>query len=680
MKEIHIEAQADYLEKISRAKPIQAISEAIWNSLDADAKNVNIKIIGNEIGTDQVEIYDDGTGFTYELAIETFGRLGGSWKQHKEYTNGNRRLHGKEGRGRFKIFTIGHNVTWEVCYKDKDQYFEYCINGNSLQLDKFQITDRKISNLKYSGVKIIITNPVKQYKLFDEQELINRLPVYFAPYLSSYPDVNIYVGDEKVDMKNILKEKTPVTLETIIQDENGEKYTSNLEIFEWTGLDVKELYYCDKDGFPLTQYGKQIRNIGDYSYSGYLKSDYFSYLNEHGELDIIEMKEELIPLRIEVLKKIKGLFAERYREDHKSIIDKWKEDKVYPYPEREKKTVVETAEEKVFDILALNLNEYIEDFDNINNKQKKLQLKLLQQAVEQNPANIKKIFEEVINLPKDKVDELADLLENTSLASIISTSKIISDRLKFIKGFEEIVFDTELKKHLKERSQLHKFLADNAWFFGEEFTISVNDQSLTEVLKKYVSHLGDNVDIDTQQPVLRSDGTVGIIDLMLSRSIPKNHKNELEYLIVELKAPSVKIGQDELNQIESYAFAVADDERFRNLTTRWEFWVISNDMDLNAKKKASQLHLPKGTIYQSNPVEGNDITIKIRTWGEIIAENNYRYNFVKENLNSSITNDDGLLYLQEKYAKYLGNSKVDDIIRKKIKSLKRSSDDQASTP
>lgn len=672
MKEIHIEAQADYLERISRTKPIQAISEMIWNSLDADAKNVNIKFIGNEIGIDQIEIKDDGTGFTYELAIETFGKLGGSWKRHVGYTNENRRLHGKEGRGRFKIFTIGNNVKWEVSYKDKNIYYVYTVEGNSTHLDKFQINDKKTTELKKTGVKVIITNPVKQYKLFDEQELLNSLPIYFAPYLSSYPDVNICVGNEKVDIKNILKKKTPFSIDTIIQDENGEKYTSELEIFEWSGLDVKELYYCDKNGFPLMKYEKQIRNIGNYSYTGYLKSDYFSYLSDHGELDLIEMKEELLPLRHEVLQKIKELFAERYREDHKSIIDQWKEDNVYPYPEKKNKTAIETTEEKVFDILALNLNEYIEDFDNINNTQKKLQLKLLQQAVELNPSNIKKIIDEVINLPKEKADELADLLENTSLSSIISTSKIITDRLKFIKGFEEIVYDTELKKYFKERSQLHKILAENIWFFGEEFSISVNDKSLTEVLNKYISNLESDVDIDQKAPVLRSDGKKGIIDLMLSKSIPKNHKNEFEYLVVELKAPSVIIGHKELNQIESYAFAVADDERFRNLKTRWEFWIISNDMDSNAKKRANQQNLPKGTIYQSNLTEGNDITIKIRTWSEIIAENNYRYNFVKENLNVSITKDDGLLFLQEKYAKYIGDSKVNEVIDKKLQSIKSS--------
>lgn len=299
----------------------------------------------------------------------------------------------------------------------------------------------------------------------------------------------------------------------------------------------------------------------------------------------------------------------------------------------------------------MNLNEYIEDFGDSSIKQKKLQLKLLQQAIETNPDNIRKIIEEVLSLPQDKADELAELLESTSLSSIISTSKLITNRLMFISGFENIVFDTELKEHLKERSQLHRILAENSWFFGDEYSLSVDDQSLTEVLRKYSEKLSTEIIIDS--PVLRSDGKVGIIDLMLSKAVPKNHANESEYLVIELKAPRVKIGQTEMSQIESYAFAVADDERFRSIKTRWEFWVISDDMDSIARKKSTQRNLPRGVIYQSEVTETNDITIKIKTWSEVIAENKHRYNFVKDSLNLSISNNDGLNYLHQKYAKYI---------------------------
>lgn len=56
-------------------------------------------------------------------------------------------------------------------------------------------------------------------------------------------------------------------------------------------------------------------------------------------------------------------------------------------------------------------------------------------------------------------------------------------------------------------------------------------------------------------------------------------KKKREHLIVELKAPTVKIGMQETGQVKSNAFAVHKDERFRGVPTRWNFWVVSNDMD-----------------------------------------------------------------------------------------------------
>ena len=65
---------------------------------------------------------------------------------------------------------------------------------------------------------------------------------------------------------------------------------------------------------------------------------------------------------------------------------------------------------------------------------------------------------------------------------------------------------------------------------------------------------------------------------MLARSVEQVH-NRLEHLVVELKAPRVKIGSQELTQIKTYAYAVVTDERFNKLDVSWDFVVVSNDLD-----------------------------------------------------------------------------------------------------
>jgi tRNA(Glu) U13 pseudouridine synthase TruD len=90
---------------------------------------------------------------------------------------------------------------------------------------------------------------------------------------------------------------------------------------------------------------------------------------------------------------------------------------------------------------------------------------MLRSAIERSPEDLQL-----------KQEELAKLLREASLSSIISAAKVVADRLKFLSALDSIVFDPEMKQRLKERTQLHKILADNTWIFGEEFNLSVSDR------------------------------------------------------------------------------------------------------------------------------------------------------------------------------------------------------------
>jgi hypothetical protein len=119
---------------------------------------------------------------------------------------------------------------------------------------------------------------------------------------------------------------------------------------------------------------------------------------------------------------------------------------------------------------------------------------MLRQAIERGPDELQIIMREVLELPERKLQELAKLLEEADLANIISASAVVADRLKFLHGLDALLFEPDNKKHLKERSQLHRILADNTWVFGEEFSLTVDDQALTEVLRKHRKIIGDETE------------------------------------------------------------------------------------------------------------------------------------------------------------------------------------------
>ena len=203
---------------------------------------------------------------------------------------------------------------------------------------------------------------------------------------------------------------------------------------------------------------------------------------------------------------------------------------------------------------------------------------MLRHAIERGPNDFQLILKEVLDLPERKKKELAELLQETTLSSIITAAKTVADRLKFIAGFESIVFNAETKERLKERSQLHKILAENTWVFGEEYNLWVSDRDLKRVLEKHRSILDPNIEMDESVNVVGK--TRGIVDLMFSRATRRHRANDIEHLVVELKAPKVRIGADEITQAKRYAMAVSEDERFHTVRgVCWHFWVVSNSYD-----------------------------------------------------------------------------------------------------
>lgn len=642
MHKYKVKVKQDHLEKVATGSPESALAEIIWNALDADANNVDVFFNEGPFGVNEIIISDDGNGIAYSEAENLFEALGDSWKSRQQRTSKGRFLHGKNGEGRFKAFALGRVVQWDIVYKKNNDFMQYTIEGISDSLDEFRQSTEKVSEFKKTGITVRISEISKRFHFLNKDKALGKLTPIFALYLSNYSQINLSIEGTRINPDEIIKDKTKLAFDPI--DIDGIEYSIDLEIIEWNGIKDHELWFCNENGFPLDQYNRQIRNIGDIGYSAYLKSAYIQKLQSENLLGLGDLNKPLEQICDLAVKKIKDHFFKRALENGRNQVEKWKEEKVYPYT-TEPKTPLEVAERQVFDIIAINVNQNLPDFEQTEKKTKTFQLRMLRQAIERSPEELQLIIGEVLQLPKSKREQLAELLKNTSLSDIISASHLVTNRLKFLTGIEHMLFDTEIKKHFKERSQLHRILAKNTWIFGQEFSLSVDDKSLTEVLRKHLELNGKNIVVD--EPVKRIDNSIGIVDLMLSRSIPQNHANELEHLVVELKAPKVLIGQNEITQI-SYAFAIAEDERFRGLSTKWNFLLISNDLDGYAKIELSQFE--DGIIFKTN--KDQNITIWVKTWSQLIQENKHKLKFVQEKLNYNIDKEDALEHFRNAYAEY----------------------------
>ncbi len=638
-----VEVQPDYLEKITRAKPVHALSELVWNGLDADAKHVSVSFEHNAMGgLDRVTVRDNGLGLPRDKAPEYFSKLGGSWKKFHSTTPTGRSLHGQEGRGRFKAFAIGTHADWEIVYERNGQRWSYSIAMSSSDIRNVAISDEVPAREDTQcGVALTITNPLKDFRALDGDAVLQELTEVFALYLCSYEDVRVTVGGRRVDPAKAIVGRKAFNLTDL--EVQGVAHPVRLEVIQWNGISQRALFLCNEKRFPLAQVNRRF-HVGDYYFSAYMQTPYLSIAQDEGTVELAEMQVPIASALDEAQKVIKDHFRSLAAQEASSFVQEWKSEKIYPYA-GEATTHVEQMERQVFDIVALNVARHLPDFSDSPTKTKQYQLRMLRNAIEKSPEDLQLILTEVLNLPKRKRDELAHLLKDVSLASIINAAKVVSDRLKFLTGLEAILFDDGPKQRLKERTQLHRIIAENCWLFGEEFSLSVDDRSLTEVLRVHRKLLNDDTVID--EPVKHISKTRGIVDLVLSKATRPHRANGLTHLVIELKAPKVVINAAEIQQIEAYAVSVTQDERFRNVGVNWVFWVISDDLGSMARFRIGS-NSETGEIYR----HGN-VAIYVKTWAQVLDENRARLQFFQERLEYQADKGDALQHLQEKHAKYL---------------------------
>jgi hypothetical protein len=646
-KTVAVNVQEDHLQSIANVgRPIDAVAELVWNALDADATEVRVTIARNNLtGLESIRVVDNGHGMDYRLAEETFGHLGGSWKKAKLRTDAGRMLHGKEGRGRFKAFALGSLVIWSTRFRDPgDDVITYTLTGDWNHLREFQLSDFVRAKSTGTGTDVEVRNILKDFTSLEGEKAIQAMTERFALYIRQYPDVRIYYNKALIDPKLLEERETDYHLPSI--NDGDHSYPSELTVIEWKNDQERAIVLCDSGGFTLHEVKPQIHAAG-FHFTAYVKSNYLRILADRNLLASEDVHPALHKLLEAARDKLRAHFRARTAEESATLVEEWKKEGVYPY-DAPPETQAEEVGRQVFDIVAATVHRYGPKFDEAERDGKRLTFALLREAVESSPDAVRKIFDKL--LPKDRQQELADLLDRVSLESMISAFKLVKDRIDFIAGLELLVFDPTSKEQLAERRQLHRILATQTWIFGEQFNLSVDDKGLTKVLEAHLKLLGREPEAVT--PVREEDGSVGIVDLMLSRAIPQQ-SNRREHLVIELKAPKVNLDEDHTNQIEKYAQAVANDPQFRDTNTEWTFVLVGNDYNDVVRRKITQRNRPRGLLIEPSDQDTVKFTVWVRTWSQIVEDCRWRMKFFQDRFEYVAQEDDAIEYLRATHEKFL---------------------------
>ncbi|MFS2151427.1 ATP-binding protein [Rhizobium sp. Rhizsp42] len=624
----------DHLEKVAKTSdPLRGLSEFVWNALDGDALKVSVEFDRNALGgLHAIRIIDNGSGIRPSALNQEYSQLGESWKKHVGRTpKYGRAMHGKEGRGRLRFFSLAGASRWDSRFFEDGKCQALTASIEAAALGSCVVSDPADVDGNETGTTVELTRLKDTFDWLVSEEAFQQFSAVFAAYVLQYPNVVIDYNGRLVSPDKIIARRDQMTIAPI-RVSDGMIDDLRVQVIEWSGsMGDRRLHIGADDGVALASQPAGVTAPG-FSFSAYAYSNFFEKMHAGNLLELDALTD---PDLTKVLECIRDALTDHFRtrqsQEASNLIADLIAEGAYPY-EGEPRSEVETRERQVFDIATYAVTSYSREFKRADPSLKKITLALMKEALRHNPESITNILRAVVNLPKTRQDEFSSLLGKTDLSNIIAASSMIADRVTAIEVIKQMVSDPERRLSVKERGELDLVIQANTWIFGEQFHIALPEAGLTRIMKRVAEDLGKKT---RSGRIRKSDGKSARADVFLGRVIPHPSQEHREYLLVELKRPKTQVGRDEFDQIEDYAHTLINQPEFTDTSTSWNFFLMTTDISPDQAHRITQEGRPTGLFLDLGRAK-----VWVKRWGEVLRLAEARLKFVQETLQVQVTDEE----------------------------------------
>jgi hypothetical protein len=653
-----------------------AFCELVNNSLQATAKNIRISIHEPStpvpaIAFDSIIIEDDGYGVPISeindklLRIATNVKVGGG------------------GIGRFGALQIGKDVRIEtIAYDEKEKTYTKVILPLIIPKGELQEADVETEEAVLPGknhapyYKVTIKDLYEpdEIKHHKKRKIDNRFrPTEFPQAIFERYATQIFtrkitfiINDKIIDPKDFVAEE-PTQNKATYTDKLGHEHGMGFDYFKIISdkSDIKVFIKNEQDGVleTLTYSAKHLDPaIGTWFI--YVSSDREIFPSDFSShWDIQRMSEEIRHLQSFIQQEI-DTFFKSINEKYENFTHRLAQDESYPFARTQPSS---EAQRLVFNQIAYFLEEDFELLEAKNSQLRKIIYRLVERSLALGGA-FQPILEALPSLSEERVTQFSKLLEKTELSDIIVFSNNVASKLQFLDFLHEITLGNTAK-YLKERSQLHKVIERNLWIFGEQYAYTppflLSDKKLAKNLEKlseqYLAFKPSKANNTLIEEIDKIRELRGITDLFFFNEKARDDDKK-EIMIVELKAPRVRIGTEELGQISKYAFALEDQNIFPAHNVAYKLIVISSDV---TKQVQSELKTAKRN-YPTEPFKfaektDKDISIYVMTWSELIELNRRKLKHLSGSLN---TKEIQVMEIFESEYSHINTDNLDSSLRK----------------
>lgn len=607
-----------------------AFCELINNSIQAKCKNIWIDIdytSEHEIHPliiKKISIKDDGVG-VYISEIEK-----------KLLDIGTANKDGGKGIGRFASFQIGRKIYIEtVGYSQKEKNFSKSqiplsfdsfsknINVSEVEIDTKEEILKGSDHTPYYKVTISslydsnVTDNEPKKKIIDKFLSSNIADAIFERYpLKIFnADIIFHINSVKINPRDFVLNE-PIKKASKFTDAKGKEHRVLFDFMQIKKYEKIKVFLTTTNAglntiakgfdFDATWLSPKIGGWFIYITSPTISADIYR------NIDLDELDEDWKKYRGLIKDKLNSFFKERNIE-FDNFSEKLKGDVYYPYKEK----FSSISKVMLFDKLAY----LVEDKYHILNEENTLR-EIIYPLIDRTISNgeLDKILGSILKLNKKMTSKFSDLLEVTDLENIIEFSDKVASKIEDIEFLEKLVY-SEISENLKERKELHKFLEKMLWVFGEEYnetTKLLSDKNLQKNLTQLrddcliykPAKKEDNINNDIEKTVK------SITDLFMYSERVLDYKRR-EVLIVELKAPKVKISPKEIGQVKKYAREI---EKLSALSSNINFKILLISSEINSD---AQFDIDGNQKEKDNPYlffrnENKNIEIWIMKWCDLI--------------------------------------------------------------
>lgn len=639
----------------ARVSPELAVSELVWNSLDADAKSVCLSIRRDVVDGPPVRLIaiDDGHGMAPHEIDDAFGSHRTSRKSTVRTTPQGRPMHGRSGRGRFRSFAIARRVRWQTSAPNELGV----ITTSEVTLRCDAPTRGEVDTVPQSLVTNTATGTSVDLTLLEGQKAARlgdsnfrrRLEAVLAPTLLSRADATVTFGGYPLDPESQIEHREVVSFDADLADyyhfDGSAAGQPLLEVIEWENATVPPaVFLCDEHGAALLEFeGARLPKTPGLNWTAYMRWEGFGR-DTVNEGDLQAARETFAGVIEPALVALVEHLHQRTETLADDLIGTWVSDGTYPYvapPE----SLIDEAEQAGFRELVTVARKAVPS----DPEQRRLTLGLMQTTFKESPDDALRVIAKVKGLNAKEVRDFRLLLEQTTLSSVLRASKMLTDRIDFLLGLDELLHGENDRRQFLERDHLHRLVEKNGWVFGNEWALVRSEASLVSVLREHLALLrpAEEAAISAKD-VDRGNRRV---DMLLAGATSEHRR--VRRLVVELKRASLVLHREERDQIESYAQAVVGHPKFQAEVVHWEFWLLGTTIGDDIGPSLAKRGEPVGLFQEVQLDNGSTYRIWVRTWSDVITAGKHALEFFKAELDYDPDVADALEGIRARYPAYV---------------------------